>query len=91
MNRLNSDDMTRIRNEINALFERKLNRMTITELFLEIDRSGTKKIGLFDLKNYLLENKISVKDQDLILFLQMLDSDNDTFIDIDEFYGYVIN
>lgn len=40
MNRLNGDDMSRIRIEINGLFERKLNRMTIPELFLEIDRSG---------------------------------------------------
>lgn len=79
-----------LRQKCLVLFQRQLSQKPLSELFAEIDRSGNGYVEIIELRKYLLKNGIDSTEEDLHEFLQIMDTDYDNKVKLNEFYDFVM-
>lgn len=79
-----------LRQKCLVLFQRQLSQKPLSELFAEIDRSGNGYVEIIELRKYLLKNGVDSTEEDLHEFLQIMDTDYDNKVKLNEFYDFVM-
>eukprot|EP00825_Cyclidium_porcatum_P021055 TRINITY_DN2360_c0_g1_i14.p1 TRINITY_DN2360_c0_g1~~TRINITY_DN2360_c0_g1_i14.p1 ORF type:complete len:285 (+),score=40.25 TRINITY_DN2360_c0_g1_i14:136-990(+) len=79
-----------LRLQCSNMFQKKLQTQTVQEIFSDMDRSGNGYVDLKEMMRYLKKNGIEANQEDIEQFLEKLDQDGDSKLQIEEFYDFIM-
>ena len=89
--KLSPKSMDEQKNLISNVIRNRLETVNPNQVFNEIDNNKDGYVSIYELKLYLTKNGLTARDNDVLSFLDTLDTNRDGKIDIKEFFDYVFS